>query len=160
MLLLSVSKGVYCCRFVSTCGDFSGFSSTFVYCCRHLVTPVYCDPFPALLPIGMMLYVQQYSRHVYAKRLPGVLGQTRRQSARNQICPHSISTSWNRSGAELRPAPESRLGSAAKGRATNELSQFSQDRFARQKNEESNRAQKTVHAFSGPSFAGNGSETS
>ena len=103
------------------------------------MTTVDCETFHALLPNDMVLYVQQYSGPVNEKRLSALPGQTSQHSARNKICAHSISSSWNRSGTELRQATESHLGSPARGRATDELSQFSQDSIAQQKSEKTNR---------------------
>src|ERR1700724_1860810 len=75
---------------------------------------------------------------VNEKRPSTLPGQTGRRGTRDKICPHSISSSRNRNGAEFRPPTERNLGSAAKGRATDKLPQFSQDSIAQQKNRETN----------------------
>src|ERR1700732_4218898 len=87
---------------------------------------------------------------VNEKRLSTLPGQTGRRGTRDKICPHSLSSSRNRNGAELRQATERNLGSAATGRATDELPQFSQDSIAQQKNKKTfpgQRLGKTVLSF-------------
>src|SRR6266436_5222067 len=72
---------------------------------------------------------------------PPVPEQTSRHSAPEKSCAHSISSSGDRDGAEVRAWPESDLGSSGRRRATDEISRFSQDRLTQQKRKEANRHQ-------------------
>src|SRR5713226_7274672 len=70
---------------------------------------------------------------------PPVPEQTSRHSAPEKSCTHSISSSGDRDGAEVRAWLQRDLGSSGRRRATDELSRISQDRLTQQKRKEANR---------------------
>src|SRR5258706_15647614 len=96
--------------------------------------------FCPLLRHIMVLFVQRATNHANAKRLPPLFRAINCDSPEEKSRSGSVSSSRNRSSADLGPDPEGHLGSAANRRIEGELPHFSHGGMASQ--EKTNRAQR------------------
>jgi hypothetical protein len=117
-----MAAGVAFCRLVVTFVDSRGMLSTFVDSWWQLVA---ASLFMVFFHTTWRYVVCNLSGLSTQKDYQRCLDKLAGKKAREKICRNLISSSRNGSGAEFRPATESRPGAAAKGRATDELSQFS-----------------------------------